>query len=83
MRRILALTLLLAACDGSAPRVQSPDTALNQDRVQGRCLDNDPPAGYTGPVSPYSGGCIEGPAPVMAPAGSHDYSTGMPARVAR
>lgn len=84
MKRVLVLALVLAGCDGTAPLVQSPSAALNQDRVQGRCIANEPPAGYRGPVSPYSGSCApEASAPVTAPGGSHDYSTGMPARTVR
>lgn len=83
MKRVMALVLVLAGCDGSAPMVQSPNKALNQDGGRGRCIDNEPPPGYAGPVSPYAGGCVEGTAPVAAPAGSHDYSKGMPVRVVR
>lgn len=85
MKRVLALALLLAACDGSAPMVQSPSAALDRDGTTGRrCIDNSPPAGYAGPVSPYSGSCMpDGSGPKVTPAGSHDYSTGLPPRVVR
>lgn len=75
--------LLLAACDGTAPRVQGPSAALGRETAHGwRCVDNDPPAGHAGPVSPYAGSCIpDSSTPQVVPAGSHDYATGMPPRV--
>ncbi len=75
---VLALTL--AACGGTAPAVQNPDAALGQKPA---CREvNAPPAGYQGPVSPYSS-CVEtSPSPVT-PSGVHDYSTGQPPRPVR
>jgi hypothetical protein len=81
----LAIMLSLAACVGTAPPVASPDKAINQDgSVQYRCVENSPPPGYQGPVSPYSGSCVkESDIPLVAPAGSHDYSQGLPPRQVR
>ncbi|CAA7620220.1 exported hypothetical protein [Magnetospirillum sp. LM-5] len=87
MKTLSALTLVLslAACVGKAPPVASPDKAINQDgSVKYRCVENSPPPGYQGPVSPYSGSCVkESALPAVAPAGSHDYSQGMPPRPVR
>ncbi|WP_291724306.1 hypothetical protein [Magnetospirillum sp. 64-120] len=79
-RFIFGLALLLSACEGSAPPVQSPDAALNQPRP---CTDvNTPPPGYQGPVSPYSR-CADTSPVRVAPSGVHDYSTGQPPRAVR
>jgi len=80
-RLAILLPLLLAACGGTAPRVQSPSAALNQPQP---CRDiNAPPPGYQGPVSPYSLGCAETALPRVAPDSVHDYSTGQPPRAVR
>lgn len=81
--RHLALALLalcLAACGGTAPAVQDPSAALGQKPA---CRDvNTPPAGYQGPISPYSS-CAETAPISVAPTGVHDYSTGAPPRAVR
>ncbi len=76
----VTLSVSVAACVGTAPPVASPDTAINHDgSVKYRCIENSPPPGYQGPVSPYSGSCVkESKVPMVAPAGSHDYSRGLP-----
>ncbi|WP_156520833.1 hypothetical protein [Magnetospirillum moscoviense] len=87
MTRLRALILImpLAACVGSAPPVASPDKAINHDgSVKVRCVENSPPPGYQGPVSPYPGSCVrESAVPAVPPGGSHDYSQGMPLRPVR
>lgn len=79
-RFIFGLALLLSACEGSAPPVQSPDAALNQPRP---CADvNTPPPGYQGQISPYSR-CADTSPVRVAPSGVHDYATGQPPRAVR
>jgi hypothetical protein len=83
---LLPAILALAACAGSAPPVDDPSKALNNDGlIRQRCIDNTPPPGYQGPVSPYSGAC--GPQPgtpaARQPAGTFDYSKGQPPRAVR
>jgi len=78
---IVGLALLMSACEGSAPPVQSPDAALNQPRP---CTDiNTPPSGYQGPISPYRLGCADVSPTRVTPNGVHDYSTGQPPRAVR
>lgn len=78
--RALLLVLLLAGCVGTAPPVVRPSKALGE---VPRCTANDPPPGHTGPVSPHAGPCGQSDTPAVAPAGVHDYSTGMPPRMVR
>lgn len=77
----LLLLLLQTACGGTAPPAQSPDAVLSQPQP---CADiNTPPPGYRGPVSPHSLGCADTTIHPVAPAGTHDYSTGQPPRAVR
>jgi hypothetical protein len=81
----IAMVLLPAACGGSAPPVDNPSKVLNNDgMVKYRCIDNSPPAGHQGPVSPYGGSCVpESSLPGVQPPGTFDYSKGQPPRAVR
>lgn len=81
---LLAVLLLLAGCNGTAPPLASPGKALNAEGSLVHCDANTPPAGYRGPVSPFAGSCLsEGGGKAVAPAGQYDYSQGQPARAVR
>lgn len=79
MGRLLALALLLTACDGTAPPM-APPPALG---VTPACSINAPPPGYSGPVSPFAGPCPAAPLLAPKPAGVWDYSQGQPPRAVR
>jgi len=80
MMRIISLALIMMVSACSGPAVQSPDQALRGHMPPPACRNNQPPVGYSGPVSPYSLPCADSVMTPIAPSGVFDYSRGMPPR---